>query len=347
MDSTAISSQRPRPASIKPQWRPPFLLWGIMMIIIGFATYMLGIWLSILRLFLSLGPTVYAWNHLIIWYSGVPATLGVLLCAVDFIFMFQKKRRALRWVEGNESGELQRSRVTVTLTAYNDEDSIGIAVKDFHQHPLVERVIVVSNNSSDSTIESAEAAGALVFNETKPGYGQCVYRCLQEGLRWEDASIIVLCEGDCTFRARDMDKLMAYLPHAEIVNGTRIVEQLRAYETQLNTFMYYGNFFVGKLLEVKHLGRGTFTDVGTTYKVLRRDALERLLPYLNPNINLEFNAHFLDTALRVGILMVECPVTFHSRVGLSKGGNVNTLRALVVGLRMMRGIFFGWAGDAH
>lgn len=58
-----------------------------------------------------------------------------------------------------------------------------------------------------------------------------------------------------TFRARDIDKFLAYLPHAELVNGTRIVEQLRAYITQLNTFMYYGNFFVGKLLEIKHLGK--------------------------------------------------------------------------------------------
>ena len=42
--------------------------------------------------------------------------------------------------------------------------------------------------------------------------------------------------------------------------------------------MYYGNFFVGKLLEAKHLGRGTITDVGTTYKLCRRDALLELLP---------------------------------------------------------------------
>ena len=66
-----------------------------------------------------------------------------------------------------------------------------------------------------------------------------------------------------TFRARDLEKLLAYIDHADIVNGTRIVEQLREYSTQLSTFMYYGNFFVGKLLELKHLGRGTFTDVGT------------------------------------------------------------------------------------
>ena len=85
-----------------------------------------------------------------------------------------------------------------------------------------------------------------------------------------------------TFRASDIDKLLAYADHAHIVNGTRIVEQLRDYSTQLSTFMYYGNFFVGKLLEAKHLGRGTFTDVGTTYKLIRRDSLLRLMPALKP-----------------------------------------------------------------
>jgi hypothetical protein len=106
--------------------------------------------------------------------------------------------------------------------------------------------------------------------------------------------------------------------------------------------MYYGNFFVGKLLELKHLGRGTFTDVGTTYKLLRRTSLERLMPLLNPEINLAFNAHFLDVALGSGERVVECPITFHPRVGRSKGGNASNLRALRVGLQMMAGLCFGW-----
>lgn len=53
---------------------------------------------------------------------------------------------------------------------------------------------------------------------------------------------------------------------------------------------------------------------------------------LNPSVNLEFNAHFLDTALSCGARIVKCPITFHRRVGLSKGGNTNNRRALKVGL---------------
>lgn len=135
---------------------------------------------------------------------------------------------------------------------------------------------------------------------------------------------------------------MAFAPHADIVNGTRTVECLRQYSTQLSTFMYYGNLFVGKLLEAKHLGRSTITDVGTTYKLCRKIALVQLLPRLCPAVNLEFSAHFLDIALENGFTVVECPITFHGRVGVSKGGNTSDLRALKVGCRMMVGIIFSW-----
>jgi glycosyltransferase involved in cell wall biosynthesis len=203
-------------------------------------------------------------------------------------------------------------------------------------------VIVIDNNSRDGTADAARRAGAEVIVEQQPGYGRCVHRALTEGSNRADTELTLLCEGDMTFRAYDIDKFLAYIPHADIVNGTRIVEQLRDQETQLTTFMYYGNFFVGKLLEAKHAGLGTFTDVGTTYKLCRNNVLSRLLPVLDSSVNLEFNAYFLDTALSCGVRIVECPITFHQRVGLSKGGNTNNARALKVGLSMIAGILSSW-----
>ena len=203
-------------------------------------------------------------------------------------------------------------------------------------------MIVVSNASTDATFERAQDAGAITINERRRGYGQCVHRCLTEAVRLGGTDLIVLCEGDRTFRAHDLDKFLAYAPHADVVNGTRTIERLRQHETQLSTFMYYGNLFVGKLLEAKHLGRSTITDVGTTYKLCRKQALLRLLPLLEPGVNLEFNAHFLDMALRHDLSVVECPITFHQRVGVSKGGNADNRRALQVGCRMILGIVFGW-----
>jgi hypothetical protein len=317
---------------------PALFFVGAILVTLGLGLYFLGILFSLVRLAFNLGQPFLAWNEALVWYSGIPTSLGVVLAATDLILLLPRKRkrsvrRSLPHVEDKD--------VVVALTAYNDEASIGQAVADFRGCPSVRKVIVVDNNSKDKTAEVARKAGADVVIEELPGYGRCVYRCFEELLK-TGSPLVVLCEGDMTFRGRDIEKLLAYIDHAHVVNGTRIAEQLREYSTQLSTFMFYGNFFVGKLLELKHLGRGTFTDVGTTYKLLRRDSLERLMPLLNPAINLEFNAHFLDVALQSGERLVECPITFHARVGRSKGGNVDNFRALRVGLRMIWGLCAGW-----
>jgi glycosyltransferase involved in cell wall biosynthesis len=318
--------------------RWPVLLIGILMTFAGVMTCLLTSGLTVGFLFTGWDKKFPLVEHVLLLVGGGAIAAGTVCILVDLFVLLPSKRQD-RLVAFDC---LPNRLLTVTLTAYNDELSIGESVKDFRMHPSVKRVIVIDNNSKDRTSQVASEAGAIVFVEKQPGYGKCVFRALQEGLAQSDTDLTLLCEGDMTFRAFDIDKFMAYIPHAQIVNGTRIVEQLREKETQLSTFMYYGNFAVGKLLEAKYVGQGTFTDVGTTYKLCRNSALRRLLPKLNPNVNLEFNAHFLDTALRHRISLVECPITFHKRIGESKGGNTDNIKALRVGLRMIKGILFSW-----
>lgn len=316
----------------------PLLLWGILCFCLGLAMYVTGVLLVFPRYLLGLRGMLDPVARWLVWNSGIPIMAGFVLALFDLLVLFERKKPNLP-VRYEPIG---RRRVTVALTAYNDEESIAGAVEDFLFHPLVERVIVVSNNSTDRTFARAEEAGALTFNEPRQGYGRCVHRCLSEAARFTDTEFVVLCEGDSTFRAYDIEKLLAYAPHADIVNGTRTVEPLRQYLTQLSTLLYYGNLFVGKLLEAKHLGLSTITDMGTTYKLCRRSALVPLLDRLNPAVNLEFNAHLLDVALREGLVLLECPITFHPRVGVSKGGNVNNWRGLQVGTRMILGLLSDW-----
>jgi hypothetical protein len=125
--------------------RKPFFLWGILLLLLGLSTYFLATLLAIARL-----PFV-AWHkelmvhpiELLLWYSGIPSTFGGLLIALDLFILFPLKRRTSRCPEKQD---LPFNSFTVVLTAYNDEESISEAVKDFQSHPLVRRVIVVSNN---------------------------------------------------------------------------------------------------------------------------------------------------------------------------------------------------------
>ena len=225
---------------------------------------------------------------------------------------------------------------------FNDEDAISDSVIDFRNHKKVRRVIVIDNNSTDRTGNFAKKAGAIVIREHKQGYGQCVYRSLIEGSKYRDTKSFILCEGDRTFRASDIDKFLSYRNHGEIINGTRIVEQLREAKTQLTSFIYIGNFAVAKLLQLKHLGLGTITDVGTTYKLCDSKTIRNYIHIFNPEINHQFNAHFLDKVISNRIRLVEVPITFHKRVGKSKGGNSSNFQAVIVGIGMIFGIVFGW-----
>jgi len=312
-------------------------MYGMLLVCLALLMYVIGVLMVFPRIFIR-SEKLLAVNEWIVWYSGVPLVFGVCLASVDLFLLLGRKRLPRSDVRCDRIAD---PRLLVALTAYNDETSIREAVADFRAHRLVDEVIVVSNNSTDRTLAWAAAAGAIAIDEPRQGYGHCVYRCFREALD-RPYDLIVLCEGDRTFRGYDLDKFVAYAAHADIVNGTRTVEALRGHVTQLSTFMYYGNLFVGKVLEAKHVGRSTITDVGTTYKLCRREALAGLLPRLNPSVNLEFNAHFLDKALEHGYDIVECPITFHPRIGVSKGGNVSNARALKVGLRMLFGIAWRW-----
>ena len=319
--------------------REKLALYGVMLIFFGIVMYACGVILAVpRRLIFPHSLEFLNFNESLVWYSGFPILLGFTLVLID-LFVLYPDKRANEFIKNDP---VQNHKVTVVLTAYNDELSIGAAVEDFPSHPLTARVIVISNNSTDNTLGAAQAAGASAYNEMLQGYGACVHRALTEGAQFDDTELVVLCEGDMTFRAYDIDKLLAYVPHADIVVGTRTVEQLRAKDTQLSTFMFYGNLFVGKLLEIKHLGKATLTDVGTTYKLCRTAALRTLLPQLDPKVNLEFNPYFLDNALQDDLRIVEVPITFHKRIGESKGGNIDNLVALKLGLKMIKGIVFGW-----
>jgi hypothetical protein len=335
-----LQSQTDPPGKPATTW---FALYGFLLISLALAAYTIGVLMGPLRLLLLDPAPFRRFNEALVWYSGIPLVLGTMLIGWDLFRNVSRIRRA----KHIRCDPLGNRGLTVVLTAYNDERSIAGAVQDFRAHPLVRRVIVISNNSRDRTMELAAEAGAIVFNETRQGYGACVHRALREALKFEDTDLTVLCEGDLTFRSLDLEKFLSYMPHADVVNGSRIVEQLQERHTQLSLFMHYGNLFAGKVLEMKHLGSVSLTDVGTTYKMCRNDSLKRLIPKLDPRVNLEFNAYFLDTAMKENVRIVECPICFHPRVGTSKGGNINNRVATRLGLRMLWGIFVDWRGFTH
>lgn len=221
--------------------------------------------------------------------------------------------------------------VAVGMTAYNDEDAIGDAVRDFLSFPAVKDVIVIDNNCTDRTAEVARAAGAIVVEEKRQGYGYACMRALDEAAARAD--IIVLVEGDGTFSARDMAKMLAYLENVDMVLGTRTTRELSAPDSQLDWLMNPGNQILAKLIQLRCWGT-RLTDVGCTYRMIRKEAYEKLRPRLKVG-GMHFSPHMIIEALLLPIRTIEIPVTFRKRVGQSKGVGGRRLRGMWVALQML------------
>lgn len=275
---------------------------------------------------------------LLFWAVLVAVLIMALIIAKERL---TKKRAIARTNRGHAAVQIGSTpgRMAVALTAYNDAESIGKAVEEFKPQPGVAEVIAIDNNSRDNTSAVAAAAGARVVREQLQGYGYACMRGLQEALKNKDADVIVLTEGDGTFAGKDLAKFQAYIQQADMVMGTRTAPGLVEEDSQMDSFFTWGNLVAGILLQLKFwdwrfLGTARLTDVGCTFRVIRRQALERILPDLSVGGN-HFSPHMTLVALDHGLSIVEIPVTFRRRIGKSKGASQSFRAGFKVGLAML------------
>ena len=227
----------------------------------------------------------------------------------------------------------------VAIVAYDEAEAIEDVVWGFKRQPGVVQVIVVDNNSSDDTAALAGASGATVVNEPKQGYGFACMRGLRAGLEMSNADVIVLVEGDGTFRAADLEKFDAYLPQAHMVVGNRVTHALVEESSQMDSFFSWGNMFAGWLLRLRHwdasfLGKANLSDVGCTYRAIHREALDHVIDLMDVGGD-HFSPHMTGTVLANGFAVLEIPVTFLRRRGVSKGASQSLRKGLAVGLTMI------------
>src|ERR1700694_29131 len=229
--------------------------------------------------------------------------------------------------------------MAVAITAYNDAEATADAVRQFKSQPGVIEVIVIDNNSHDNTAELASVAGARVVRERRQGYGYACMSGLLEAARVTGAEVIVLTEGAGTFAGRDIRKFQAYIGQAEMVVGSRVTRELVEKGSQMDHFFTWGNIAVALLLRLRSwdrqfLGTAGLTDVGCTFRAIRREALLRILPDLAVGGN-HFLPHMMLVAPGRGVFIIEIPVTFRRRVGKSKGASQSLWKGLNVGLAMI------------
>jgi len=226
---------------------------------------------------------------------------------------------------------IKNLQVSVGITAYNDQEAIGSSVKQFKELKEVVSVTVIDNNCIDNTALEAKKSGAKVVKESVQGYGSACIRALKEARK--TGNLICLVEGDMTFSASDLKKLTAYIENADMVLGTRTTAEIIDSDSQITWFMRYGNLFIAKLLQLRFWAKVRLTDVGCTYRIIRPEALDKIIDKLHVKGHY-FSPHMILVALENNLKVIEVPVTLKKRVGESKGVGSDSFKGLITGFRM-------------
>lgn len=232
-------------------------------------------------------------------------------------------------------------RIAVLIPCYNEELTIGEVVRQIRTQLPRAEIYVFDNNSSDRTVQRAREAGATVFDERRQGKGYVV----QSMFRQVDADIYIMLDGDGTYPAASVSKLIAPLFHeqADMVVGSRLHTQSQSQFKSLNRL---GN---GLLLTILNsIFKVQLTDLLSGYRAFNRKFVR--------GISLSGGGFEIETELTIkalerGYKIVEVPVDLgrrpegsHSKIRLVRDGLVilNTIVALFRDYKPLT--FFGALG---
>jgi glycosyltransferase involved in cell wall biosynthesis len=202
--------------------------------------------------------------------------------------------------------------VSVVIPCLNEAENIAACVSAarsvLERNGLAGEVIVVDNGSSDGSGELARAAGAVVVEEPRRGYGSAYLA----GFATASGDVIMMADADLTY---DFDEIPRFLREfeegAELVMGNRMENIRPGAMPWLNR--YVGNPALSGFLNV--LYKTGVKDVHCGMRAIRRDVLERLDLR---STGMEFASEMVIRAAKEGLDIREFPIEYHPRGGVSK-----------------------------
>lgn len=223
--------------------------------------------------------------------------------------------------------------IKVIIPAYNEEASIGKVIAEIPD--IVSEIIVVNNNSTDTTAAVAKGAGATVLFQPNAGYGNACLKGMEYVARFGSANrpdIIIFLDGDYSDFPSELTKIVAPIleDNIDFVVGAR-VKELR--EAGSMTFpQRFGNDLATKLMKL--FFNSKFTDLGP-FRAIKYDKLLAL--------NMEDKTYGWTVEMQLKVLKkkftyVEVPVNYKNRIGVSKvSGTVKG--AIFAGVKILTWIF--------
>ena len=225
---------------------------------------------------------------------------------------------------GGASNLVERHRIAVLLPCHNEEAAIAEVVRAFRAALPDAIIYVYDNNSTDRTIDIAQAAGAVVRRETHQGKGYVVRRMFAD----VDADIYVLADGDATYDVPSARTMIARLieDQLDMVVGARVDREAAAYRR--------GHRAGNRLLSgfVTRIFGQSFRDMLSGYRVFSRRFVKSF-PVLSGGFEIETELTIHALELELPVAEVDTP--YYAR----REGSASKLNTWRDGFRILWSIF--------
>ena len=210
--------------------------------------------------------------------------------------------------------EQPQARAALIIPALDEEPVIALTLSRVPKG-LYREIIVADNGSRDRTAEIARGAGATVVSEPERGYGAACLRAMAALPPGIEA--VVFMDGDSSDDPSEAVHLLEpiYTGRADMVIGSRTLG--KAEKGSLQPHQRFGNWLATFLIWLLHGHR--YTDLGP-FRAIRLESLRRLEMR---DRNYGWTIEMQIKALRHKLRIVEIPVAYRNRIGVSKvSGNL-------------------------
>jgi len=219
-------------------------------------------------------------------------------------------------------------KIAILIPCYNEELTIAKVINDFKKELPQSKIYVYDNNSNDNTAQIAKEAGALVKFVPDQGKGNVV-RCMFMDI---DADIYVMVDGDDTYPAKDVHKLIEPIVNniADMSLGDR--HSNGSYQKQNDrNFHNFGNNLVATLINT--LYKRDLKDIMSGYRAFNRSFVKHFPVHSSGfEIETEMSMHALDKRFSIK----EIEVDYIDRIE----GSVSKLNTYSDGFKVLKTIFW-------
>lgn len=199
---------------------------------------------------------------------------------------------------------MDKVKIAILIPCYNEGITIGKVVRGFKQELPSAEIYVYDNNSSDDTAYEATKAGAIVKQEPHKGKGNVIRTMFKD----VDADIYVMVDGDDTYSAKDVHKLVENVKYkkADMVVGDRLSSTY--YTENKRPFHNAGNKLVNTLINVIYGAK--IKDVMTGYRAFSRKFVKSM-PIMSNGFEIE--TEMTVFALNYGLNIEQVTIHYQDR----------------------------------